>query len=74
MPEKQPGFKWQVCEAQRKRDEIREQGEARVRRKEFSSLGKQFRVQNLLHPGKIDFRIFRERMVSMNQQPPAGQQ
>src|SRR5260370_42672905 len=74
MPEKEHGFKWRVCEAQRKRDQVGEQGEARVRSKKLPSHRKQLRVQNFLHTGKIDFRIFRKRVVSMNQQRPAGQQ
>ena len=74
MPDKEPGFEWRVRDAQRKCDQVGEQGEAGVRGKKFPPDRKQFRVQNLLHTGKIDFRIFGKRMVSMNQQRPAGQQ
>ena len=74
MPDKEPGFEWRVRDPQGKCDQVGEQGEAGVRGKKFPPDRKQFRVQNLLHTGKIDFRIFGKRMVSMNQQRPAGQQ
>ncbi len=60
--------------AERKSNHIGKQRHAGVRQKEFPPHRKQLGMQNLLYSREVDFCIFSERMVALNQQGAQRQQ
>jgi hypothetical protein len=67
MPQKQADLKGQLRYAQSKRNQIWEEREAGMRPEKFLPHWKKLGMQNFLYPRQIDFSVFRERMIPMNQ-------
>ena len=74
MPQKSGPRQRQMCGPNRKSNQIRIQRVSRVLPKKLSIGWKQAGIQDLQNPGKVDLRIFRIRMITMNQKRNGGQQ
>src|SRR3981081_1102890 len=62
-----------MCGPNRKGNQIRIQRVPGMLAKELRIRWKQAGIQNLQNPRKVDFRVFRIRMIAMNQKSSGGQ-
>ena len=74
MPQEQSRLQRQVSYAQRKSNQIGEESQAGMRQEKFPAHRKQFRMQDSLDSGQVDFSVFGAWMVAMHQKGPCCEQ
>src|ERR1700687_2317052 len=73
MPKKSSPGQWQMSNPNRKGNQIWIQRMPGMLAKELRIRGKQAGIEDLQNPRKVDFRVFRIRMIAMNQKRNGGQ-
>src|SRR5260370_38845213 len=74
MPQKSGPGQRQMCGTNRKGNQVRIQRMAGVVAKELGILRKQAGIQDLQNPRKGDLRVFRIKMIALDQKSDGGQQ